>query len=508
MADHKANSKRVAKNTGIMFARMLLLTVIGLFTSREVLRILGVEDFGIYNLVGTIVVMFSFLQSALNNATTRFITFDLGTGRYDNLRNTFSMSLNSEILLAIIVIVLSEAIGPWFIANKLNLPEGRLDTAQIIFQISLLNFLIGLIRTPFNAMIISHERFDYFAYTTIIEAIAKLGIIYALTIGNVDKLILYASLQVVVTLLIFLWMASYCWKNFKESHYRWNWDGRLFKRLTEYSGYSLLVNVADVAVIQSISILFNIFSGVVANAALGIANQVNSHMNQFLSNFSQSYNPQITKSYAAKDYGYFMKLIYSTSKLSFFLLFAVVFPVLLNIDCLLDLWLSEVPANTALFLCFIAGYSLLDSFSQPLWASVHATGNLKVHQLLMGGIKIMNIPVSYFLLTQGLEVYWILVVYVSLNLLCAVTRIWWLTHLIKLDVMSYCKEVIWNLVKVMVISIPVPLIINHFCTDRLVNLFVTTSVFLIIYIFTIYKSALNEKELELVRGGINRIFRK
>lgn len=284
---------RVAKNTGIMFARMFLLMAIGLFTSREILRILGVSDFGVYNLVGTIVLMFSFLQTALNNATTRFITYDLGIGEKENLRNTFLMGVNSEILLSLVILLLSEMVGPWFIENRLNIPTDRLEAAHFVFQFSLLNLIINIIKTPYNSTIIAHERFDFFAYNTIVEAVAKLSIVYLLTVSSIDKLIAYAALQVVVSIAVFGWMFIYCYKNYEETHYKWYWDGRLLKSLSKYSGLSLLVNLVDVAVIQSISIFFNIFSGVVANAALGIATQVSGQINGFLSNFSQSYTPQI-----------------------------------------------------------------------------------------------------------------------------------------------------------------------------------------------------------------------
>ena len=325
MASQK--SERVVKNTGFMFLRMILIVGIGLVTSREVLRILGVKDFGTYNLVGTIVVMFSFLQSALNNATSRFITFDLGTGNVGNLSHTFSMSLNSEALLGLIILFLSELVGPWFIGHKMNIDPARVGAAQAVFQFSLLSFIVSLLRTPFNSLIIAHERMNYFAYTSIVEASCKLAIVYLLLIINHDKLITYAFLQLLVTILITLWMIGYCRWNFKESRYKLYWDTKLLKKLTNYSGLSLIVNIADVAVIQSISIFFNLFQGLVANAALGIANQVNSQLNQFLGNFSQSYNPQIIKSYAAKDYHYFMTLIYSAGKLSYLLLFGVAFPI-------------------------------------------------------------------------------------------------------------------------------------------------------------------------------------
>ena len=498
------NSKRVAKNTGILFIRMFVLMGIGLFTSREILRILGVDDFGIYNLVGTIVVMFTFLQTALNNATSRFITFDLGKGNENSLQRTFSMSINVELLLVVIIFLLSEIVGPWFIEHKLHIPIGRGTAAHIVFQLSLVNFLIGLIRTPFNSLIIAHEKMDFFAYTSIIEAVFKLLIVYMLTIIEYDKLIVFGALQIGVVILIFLWLYVYCKRHFKECNYIRYWDSLFFKKLTNYSGLSLLVNLSDIAVIQSITIFFNIFSGVVANAALAIANQVNTHLNQFVYNFSQSYSPQIIKSYAAGEYDYFMKLIFSSSKISFFLFFAVSFPVLLNISFLLDIWLVTPPPLSDIFLMLICSFSLLDSFSQPLWTAVHATGNLKVHQLLMGSIKILNIPISYILLKLEYHIVSVLIVYVLLNIVCTVVRIWWMKHLIKMDISSYVQNVMWPMVKIVIISIPAPIVIYN-CFSGVSALISSTVLFWIIYFFSVYYIALNTIEKKIVDGFISKV---
>lgn len=502
------NSERVAKNTGFMFIRMLVVVGVGLFTSREVLRVLGVDDFGIYNLVGTIVVMFTFLQSALNNATSRFITYDLGAGNTSNLQKTFSMSMNTELILAGIIIVLSEIVGVWFIENKLHIPSGRMEAAQWVFQISLFNFALSIIRTPFNSLIIAHEHMNYYALTSIIEAVLKLVIVYLLIVLSSDKLILYAFLQMCVTIIIFLWMVAYCKRHFDECHYTRYWNKGLLKKLINYSGWSLVVNMVDIAVNQSISIFFNIFYGVAANAAYGVANQVSTQLNYFITNFSQSYSPQIVKSYAAKKYDYFMKLIYSTSKLTFFLYFSVAFPIMINIRFILDIWLVNPPKMADTFLCLIIGYVIFDTFSTPLWTAVHATGKLKVHQLLMGSIKVLNIPISYILLKMGFPIYTILVVYVSLNIICSIVRIIYLRTLIHLDIANYCHKVVWQMVKIVILSIPIPLTIMYISDNRLANFFTTSISFYTLYIPAIYFLALNGKEKELVKDMVGKVIAK
>lgn len=502
------NSVRVAKNTGFMFVRMLVVVTVGLFTSRVVLRVLGVDDFGIYNLVGTIVVMFTFLQTALNNATSRFLTYDLGAGNTTNLPKTFSMSMNTELILAGIIVVLSEIVGVWFIKYKLHIPLGRMEAAQMVFQISLFNFALAIIRTPFNSLIIAHEHMNYYALTSIIEAVLKLVIVYLLIVLPADKLILYAFLQMVVTVVIFIWMVGYCKHHFVECNYTRYWDKGLLRKLVNYSGWSLIVNMIDIAVNQSISIFFNIFYGVAANAAYGIANQVNTQLNYFISNFSQSYNPQIIKSWAAKEYDYFMKLIYSTSKLTFFLYFAVAFPIMINIRFILDIWLVNPPKMADTFLCLMVGYYIFDSFSTPLWQSVYATGYLKVHQILMGAIKVFNIPISYTLLKLGFPIYTVLVVWVILNAVCSIVRIAYLRTLIHLDALDYFKKVIWQMIKIIIISIPIPLSIMLFSENRLINFFTTSISFFLLYIPSIYIVALNVKEKELVKNMASKIITK
>lgn len=492
------SSERVAKNTGFLFIRMLLILGVGLFTSREILRILGVTDFGIYNLVGTLVTMFVFFQMALNNATSRFITFDLGAGNLTNLQKTFSMSMNTELVVFGIILVLSEAVGPWFIAHKLQIPEGRMFAAQMVFQISLFNFLFGLIFIPYRSIIIAHEKMSFYSYTSIAEAIFKLLSVYFLLIISFDKLIFYALFQMGVSVVMFFWYLYYSKKHFEEARYTLYWDGKLLKKIVSYSGLSLLLNVADIAVGQSISIFFNMFQGVVANAALGVANTVNNYIGNFLNNFTTSYNPQIIKSYAAKQYDYFMKLIYSSSKMSFFLFFAVAFPIILNINEILQLWLANPPAQTGTFVVFIVAYGLFDSFSWPLMHAVHATGNLKVHQPLMASIKILNIPISYLLLKNGAPSYIILVVYAALNLVCAIVRIIYLHFLIHLDLYKYFKEVLFKMILISCISVPIPMLIAFSNDNKLMTLFSTTAVFLAIYSVCVYFLGLNKREKEIM----------
>ena len=499
-------SDRVIKNTGFLFLRMLLTLAIGLFTSREIMRILGLDDYGLYNLVGTLVVMFAFLQTALTNATSRYLTFDLGAGDIDKLQKTFSMSMNTELALCGIVIVLSEAIGPWFIYRYLDIPPGRTGAAMWVYQISLLNFIIGILRTPFNSLVIAHEKMDYFALMSIIDAVGRLAIVYLLLVSPIDKLVAYALYLTLLALGILIWVYLYCRKRFPECRYSRYWDKKTFLDLMGYSGYSLLVNGADTAVKQGISIFFNKFGGLVANAGLGVATNVQNKMWSFLLSFGQSYSPQIIKSYAANDRDYFMKLLYSSSKFSYFLYFLIAFPIMLNVDYLLDLWLVKVPDNAGLFVNLMIGFSIFESFANPLITAVHATGNLKVHQIMISCIKIMILPVSWLLLRNGHPVSSVLVVYMLGNLVCAVARIIWMHYLIGLDIKDYCLKVMWKILYVTALSTALPLFMAVRLESPLAKLLATSLVFVAIYLLLIYFTGMDTTEKDILRGMIRKLF--
>jgi len=499
MENNLDKTGRVAKNTFFLFLRMLLVLGVGLYTSRIVLDILGVEDFGIYNVVGAIVVLFSFLQNALTNATYRFITFDLGTGNIENLRKTFSMALNIHIILAIGLLFLCETIGLYILNTNLNIAEDRMFAANIAYQFSVLCFCTNIIKTPYNSSIIAHEKMSFFAWTSIIEALGKLLVVFLLPIIAIDKLVLYAFLILAITIILLLCYYLYCRKNFNECRYQKYWDKDIFRKMLKYSCWSMLVNGADVCVNQSAVFFFNIFFGVVSNAALGLANQVNAHLNNFLNSFTQAYNPQIIKSYASKDFDYFYKLLFSTSKISFYLLFLITIPLLINIDFILGLWLKEVPKDTSVFVIVIAIYSLIDAYSAPLWIGVHATGNLKGHQILMSAIKILNIPIAYILLRLGYAAWTVLALKAFLNFICSIARPCYVKKLYGLPLKDYFTKMFLPVSIVTICTIPIPLIISPNWTNGWEKFCITSALFELIAFLTIWFIGMNIKERNLLK---------
>lgn len=496
------NSQRIAKNTILLFFRMFLVVAVSLYTSRVVLATLGVEDYGLYNVVGGVVVLFGFLQQALNNATYRYLAYAIGEGVNNKLQKVFSMALNSHFILAGIIMVLGETIGLWILNTKLVVPESRMLAANWVYHVSLFSCCLNIIKTPYNSSIIAHEKMNFYAYTSIIEVILKLAIVFLLVIGGIDKLILYSLLTAGVTMIMLFWYYVQCNRLFDECKYRKCWDGTLIKNMVRYSGLSIIVNMVDVGVSQSIVFFFNVFVGLVANAALGVANQVNAQLTAFLGSFTQAYTPQIIKSYASGDKDYFMKLIFSSSKFSYYLLFFVAIPILLNIDFILNLWLQNPPEGAGNFFALIVCYSLVDAYSAPLWTGVHATGNLKVHQLLMASIKILNIPISYILLKNGFPSWTALVVLVILNIICSIVRPCYVKHLYGLILGKYFKNVFCVVYGVTILILPIPFYLSCYIPDGWMKLFVTSIVFVMIAIPIIYVVGLNNTEKCMLKNMI------
>lgn len=486
---------------------MLLVLCVGLYTSRVILSTLGVEDYGVYNLVASVVVLFSFLQQALNNATYRFLVFEQGKNDMEKLKTTFSMALNAHFILAVVILVLCEIFGVWFLNSKLVIPDGRLFAANVAFQFSMLCFCVSIIQTPFNSSIIAHERMSFYAYTSIVEVLLKLGIVFLLEYFDFDKLILYSFLLFVVSILVFLWYVIRCRSMFEECRYEYVWDGSIIKGMLKYSGWSVVVNGVDVAVNQSIVYLFNIFFGVVANAAMGVANQVNGQLNNFLSTFTQSYSPQIIKTYASGEKDYFMKLIFSSSKISYYLLFLVSVPIMLNIDFILDIWLKTPPEGTSKFLILILVYSLIDAYGAPLWIGVHATGKLRTHQILMSSIKILNIPLAYFLLKAGYSAWTALGLKAGLNFVCSVVRPWYVKRLYGLPLSKYLVEVMGVVFLVTMIILPLPIYLAMHYDSSWTRLLVTSLSFFFVAVPVLFFVGLNSKERGSVCNFISTKFK-
>jgi len=456
------NNKRIAKNTVLLYFRMLFTMAVSLYTSRIVLNILGIADFGIYNIVGGVVVLFSFLNSAMSSATQRFLNFEIGKNDIVRLKKIFCISMNVHISIAFIVIILAETVGLWFVNTQLNLPLNRMNAANWVYQFTILTFILSIIQVPYNATIIAHERMSFYAYVSIIEVSLKLLVVILLQYIGFDKLKLYAVLICAVTLIVITVYKIYCNKKFESSRYSFIWDAPLYKQLLSFSGWSLFGSLANVGKTQVVNIFLNIFCGVFVNATMGITNQVSATLNGFVANFQLAFNPQIVKSYAANEKGYLMKLIFQTSKYSYFLLYILSLPILLNTDYILKLWLKIVPEYTVEFCQLTIIYLLIESISGPLWMSIQATGKIKKYQIVISSLLILNVPISYILLKLNFVPYSVLWVNIGLCIIALFVRILFLKSQIDLQIMLFFKDVLLTIIVVTILSIPLPLILSHY----------------------------------------------
>lgn len=505
---HTQRSAVIAKNTVFLFLRMIVVLFVGLYASRVILKTLGVEDFGVYQVAGSVVVLCNFLLEALSNASYRYLAYDLGRNDTEALNKTFSTSINVHVILAIIVFILCETIGLWFFNHYLVIPEPRMFAARVTYHFSVLSFCARVIKTPYDSVIIVNERMNFYAFTSIIEALLKLAIVYLLLVIAGDKLIVYAFLVFAVAAVMLLWYMLYCRLAFKEYRYRWYWNAKIIKQFVSYSNWSMLVNMTVGLVEQSIVFFVNNFSGVLANAALGVANQVNYMLNQFLQSFTKSFNPQIVKSYAAGERDYFMKLIFASSKISFYLMLVMVVPLMLNIDFVLQLWLEKVPEGVSDFLLYILLYSLVDAYSGPLWMAAYATGNIKTHQIIVASIRITNIPLAYLMLKMGCPAWSAIALKAALNFICSIARPLYMTKLIDLDFGKYCKDVFLRILMVFVLSLPLPCFLAYQMAAPWPRLLVVTAVSVLNMLAVVYLVGLNRQEKELCQQLMSKIIKR
>lgn len=405
MSDAPPNNKRIAKNTLLLYCRMLLTIVVGLYTSRVVLNTLGVSDYGVYNVVGGIVAMLSFLNSALTAASQRFIAFELGRGDISKLKRIFCTSVTIHAILAVIIFVIAETVGLWFVNTHLNIDADRMVAANWVYQFSIFTFMLTVLSVPYNSCIVAHEHMNAFAYTSILEVTLKLLIVYFLLVINYDKLITYGILVFAVALVVRLTYGVYCKRNFEECTYHLIFDKGLFKEMFSFAGWSVVGNLGFSFKDQAANVILNLFFGTVINAARGVALQVNGIIAGFSTNFLMALNPQITKQYASGNIKDSMKLVYAGSRFSFFLLAFIAIPIMINLDYLLKLWLGIVPKYTSNFLFLTLVSALINSMAQPLVTALQATGKIKFFQISICIVMLCELPLAYIILHFGGKPY-------------------------------------------------------------------------------------------------------
>lgn len=451
--------KRLAKNTIFLYLRMFVTMSISLYTSRVILNTLGIVDYGIYNIIGGFVSMFSILSTSLTNAISRFITIEIGKPT-NQLNAIFSASLNIMFAISLLIFIGGEIIGYWFLNSKMNIPLERITAANWVLQCSLLTFIINLISVPYNAMIIAHEKMQIFASISIIESILKLVIVYLLYLSTYDKLIVYSILLLSVSILIRMLYKIYSERKFKDGRYHIVHDKFLVRNMLSFSGWNFFGSGAAIINTHGINILMNLFFDVTVNAARGIATQVNSAVLQFVNNFMIALNPQITKAYAQKNWTYMHNLIFRGTKFSFFLMLLIIIPLCIEAPMILKYWLNIVPQYAVPFVQWTLIISLITIFTSTLITGLHATGKIKKYMIIVGCTECLNFPITYIIFILGGTPITAYYVYFSISILLIITRIGLIKGLLNLSFRSYFHKVICRCILVGVASSTLPLLVS------------------------------------------------
>lgn len=470
MTNNSVNNKRIAKNTLLLYFRMFLMMGINLYTSRLILQALGVEDYGIYNIVGGVVALFSFISGAMVAATQRYLNFYIGKGDDIALRQVFNASQIIHVVVALIVILLAETIGVWFLYNEMVLPPSRLNAAFWTFQFSVIATSFVVISYPYNATIIAHEQMGAFAYVSILEAILKLLIVFLLYISPCDSLKLYGFLFMTVQIIVTLTYRIYCRRRFKETKFECkNIPKSLYKELVCFSGWNFLGNIANVCLMQGTNILLNLFFGPTVNAAKGISVQVQNAVSAFCNNFQMAQNPQIVKCYAAGETQEMHKLIFRVSRFSFYLVLLFTIPIIMKTQAILDIWLKNPPEYASVFVQYTMLFTLVQSLATPLATGSIATGNVKVIMSVIAVFFWMIIPLGYIVLKLGYSPISLFQVQLLLYIVAQFMRVIIVSKQIGFSKMYYLKKVIYPILFVSIITFPISFLISLLFSNSFVG---------------------------------------
>ena len=508
MSDTSQNNKRIAKNTLLLYIRTIFVMLVTLYTSRVILNTLGVSDFGIYNVVGGVVAMFSVISGSLSSSISRFITYELGHGDINKLKRIFSTSVNIQIGISLVILILAEIFGVWFLNTKMNIPTDRLTAANWVLQCSLISFIINLISVPYNACIIAHERMSAFAYISILETVLKLAIVYMLLISPYDKLVTYAILLVIVSLIIRFIYGWYCNRNFSESRYKFVYEKPLIKEMTSFAGWSFFGNGAYMLNTQGVDMLINIFFGVTLNAAKGVATQVQNAVMQFVNNFTVAVSPQITKSYAAGDMEYMYKLVCRGARFSYFLLLLFIIPIVCEADYILHLWLKTVPEYAPVFLRLTLFGALMTLLGNTMYTAIMATGIIRRYQLWITIVGCFVFPFTWVAFESGLPPETTYYIYIVIYLLLVFVRLYIAKDLLKFPIKLYLTDVMLRITIVSIISFILPLLIIFNIGESFLRLCLSCIVSIVSSVLTISFLGLQKTERKTIYNKLTTITSK
>lgn len=502
-----ADNKRIAVNTVMLYVRMFGVMGISIYISRIVLATLGVTDFGIYNVVSGIVVIFSFLQTVMASSVQRFLNVDLGNGDIKKLSQTFNSAFQIHFFIALVVVVLGESLGLWFLNYKMEIPEERMMAANVIYQFSLVACVLQMILTPFTATVTVHEKMSVLAYISITDVLLKLILVIIMSHTCYDKLIFYGLIMLSVISIDFALYFLYTRSKFDEVRFSIKIDTEQIKSIGAFAGWSMFGNFAYVMSTQGVNILLNIFFGPSVNAARAVTTQVQSAVTSFVYNFQIASVPQITKCYVTGNYHRMYSLIFVMSKISFYLLLFVALPLFFKMPYVLGLWLKEVPDHTVIYTRLVLIYMLIDSISGGMTTSVNATGRIKKYQLFNSIITLSTLPISYFLLKVGLDSEIVYVVDIFVILIAQTARIMMVLPMINLPFAEYFKNVIYRIVPVALLAaVPGYYVYTNTYDDFLGLIVVCLSCFLIVAVL-VYAIGINNDERQMINKMITEKIR-
>ena len=490
-----SNNKRIAKNTIALYFRQILTMFVSLYTSRVVLHTLGVVDYGIYNVVGGVVLMFNFLSSTMASASQRYLAIDLANGDNERLKQTFSLTMLSYFIIVFVAVVLCETVAVWFLNTKMIIPEERIVAANWVLQFSVLSFIVRLLSTPYMSVIIARERMGIYAYVSIAEAVLKLLMVFLLVSIEWDKLIVYSILMFVVVLSVNLYYRYYCIKRFGECSYSFFFDGKRLGEMFSFAGWNVMGAIANILRSQGINVVLNLFFSPAINAARGIAYQVNAAIISFSNNFYTAVRPQIIKQYAANHSDEMFKMIFYSSKLAYYLLFMISLPIIVETDDILTLWLVTPPDYTVIFIRLVVINSLIEVLNLPLVTGLQACGKIRAYQIYISTTYLLVLPISYLLYCHGYPPETAMIVNLVVVLLGIIPRLAFCVKYIDLPVWGYTKNVLLRIAIVTLASLSVyPIVSSLNISGLLTGLLINTTLCLMVSGVVVLFIGLNKPE--------------
>ncbi len=492
----------------MLYGRTMFMLFISLFTSRVTLQALGVNNYGIQSAVGGVMAMFSIVSGSLSKSISRYITFELGHGDKDKLNRIFCTSLNIQLLIGFLIIIIGETIGVWFLNTKMNIPADRMTAANWVLQFSIWSFFIGLTQVPYGACIIGHERMSVFAYFGILNAVLKLVIVYLLYISPFDKLISFAALGFIVSIGMRMAQRIYCIRHFEECHYKLIFDKELMKDMSGFAGWSFLTNTAWIFNTSGLNILINIFFGVSFNAARGLAGSIEGHIKKFYGDFMTAINPQITKSYAAGQIDDMHRLVCRGTRLSYFLMFTLTLPFMFEAYAVLYLWLGQVPEYTVLFFRLSTIAQLVTLLGQTGVTACMATGNIKWYTIIITSVGFLVFPLTWIAFKLGMPVESSYIIYIIIYALLNYIRLLIMKRLLDFPIMMYVRDTLIPVLKVTIISIILPLLLYNTLEPSILKSLFIIVISLLCASATSYYVGLNENERLFVISKVNTLYHK